>query len=114
VTDVVLQPGVGGRLYELWDDGTEHDWGEILEWDEPARFVCTWRPNHERVAPTEVEVSFTEEGDKTVVRLEHRAWERLGADGPAQRDDYKSGWAPVLERYARRCEDSPAGGASGA
>jgi uncharacterized protein YndB with AHSA1/START domain len=110
VADVVMEPRVGGRLYERWDDGTEHDWGEILEWDEPHRFVCTWQPNHERPAPTELEVRFEAVDGATSVTLEHRGWERLGAEGPAQRKDYSSGWAPVLESYARRCEEPHAGG----
>jgi hypothetical protein len=35
---VVLQAGVGGRIYERTPDGREHDWGEITAWEPPARW----------------------------------------------------------------------------
>ena len=33
---VVLQAGVGGRIYERTVDGREHDWGEITAWEPPG------------------------------------------------------------------------------
>ena len=39
--------------------GTEVDWGEVLIWEPPARFVMTW---HMAAAVTEVELTFTELG----------------------------------------------------
>lgn len=32
---VVLQGGVGGRIYERTADGTEHEWGEVTVWQPP-------------------------------------------------------------------------------
>lgn len=104
VAAVVMEARAGGRFFERWDDGTEHDWGEIVDWDPPRRFVCTWRPNHERSAATEIEVRFEAVAEGTRVRLEHRGWDRLGAEGADLRRDYATGWAPVMDRYARRCE----------
>lgn len=104
VAAVILEPGVGGRFFERWDDGTEHEWGEVLEWDEPRRFVCTWQPNPDRPAPTEVEVRFEAIEGGTRVTLVHRHWERLGAEAVETRRSYVSGWGPVIDRYARRCE----------
>jgi len=35
--DVVMQSGVGGRIYERTPDGAEHDWGEVTVWSPPTR-----------------------------------------------------------------------------
>ena len=54
VRDVVEQRA-SGKVYETWADGTELDWGELLAWDPPERFIMTWA---ETPVPTEVEFSF--------------------------------------------------------
>jgi hypothetical protein len=35
VRDIVIEPHTGGRVYEIWADGTEVDWGDLLAWDRP-------------------------------------------------------------------------------
>ena len=42
VRDVTVEQRAGGRVYETWADGTELDWGELLAWEPPGRFVMTW------------------------------------------------------------------------
>lgn len=98
--DVVFEERVGGRVAEKWADGTERQWGEVRVWEPPHRFVLAWQPNADRPDATEVEVTFTREGDGTRLRLEHRGWERLGSEGLESRNDYDSGWELVLGRYA--------------
>jgi uncharacterized protein YndB with AHSA1/START domain len=96
---VAFEPVLGGRLFERWDDGTERGWGVIDVWDPPRRLVFSWQLNAEQPAATEVEVTFTAEGDRTRVRLEHRHWHRLGAGGPAARASYDAGWPRVVGKY---------------
>jgi len=67
----VLEPRVGGRLYERTRDGEELDWGEVQVWDPPHRLVHTWHLGRPETA-TEVEVRFAPEGDGTRVELVHR------------------------------------------
>lgn len=91
---VVFEEHVGGRVYERAPNGEEADWADVVVWEPPRRFVLRWRVNPRR-GPTEVEVRFEPEGDRTRVDLEHRGWD--DAEGRA---NYHSGWDPVLDRFA--------------
>lgn len=95
----VIEPRKGGRVYERGASGEEASWGEVLEWEPPTLLVLAWKPNDSPYPPTEVEVRFTAEGERTRVELEHRGWERLGEDAAAARAGYDSGWMPLLARF---------------
>ena len=95
----VFEGSVGGRIYEVWDDGSEHEWGSVVLWEPPGRVVFSWNPNPNRTVFTEVEVRFAPEGDGTRVELEHRGWERLGDEATAVHGSYVTGWDTVLGHY---------------
>jgi hypothetical protein len=107
VRDVTVEPRQGGRVYETWDDGTEVDWGTLLLWQPPERFVMTWNYTP---APTEVELTFAALGPAlTRVTVEHRGWEalteeQLAADcalpGGYSSGGYSRGWETILARLA--------------
>lgn len=99
VATVVFEERAGGTVYEVWRDGTRRDWADVLVWDPPRRLVLAWRPNPDRIAPTEVEVAFTAEAGGTRIAVEHRGWERLAAEGAAARAGYAGGWPTVLARF---------------
>lgn len=115
--DVTFEQRVGGRVYETWVDGTQVDWGRLLTWQPPERFVMTW--NMTSVA-TEVELTFAELGPAlTRVRVEHRGWERLTdaqlAEDCALPGGYASGaftkgWARILGCLATAAEGTAAEG----
>jgi uncharacterized protein YndB with AHSA1/START domain len=103
VRDVTFEPRQGGRVYETWQDGTEVDWGEVLAWAPPERFVMTWNMTS---VVTEVELTFAELGPLlTQVAVEHRGWEKL-SDEQLAKDcalrggylggAYREGWARIL------------------
>ena len=99
VTDIGFEPRVDGRIFEIWDDGTEKDWGRVLEWDPPERVVFSWHPSLEPGTPTKVEVVFSNQGTKTRVGLTHRGWERVEVHRRAIRESYVPGWVGVLNSY---------------
>jgi uncharacterized protein YndB with AHSA1/START domain len=109
-TMIAIEPRVGGRWYERAADGEETDVGRILVWEPPQRFVmswdidCHWQPD--RTVGTEVEVRFIAEApDATRVELEHRAFERLGAEGGASlRKDVDGGWPGMLDLFKKAAE----------
>ena len=108
---VVLEGRPGGRIFERTSDGTEHDWGEVTVWEPPSRLGYLWHLRRDRADATEVEIRFTDRDDATtLVEIEHRGWERLGASGRDLRDGNCGGWATLLPHYEAAIDrDRPAG-----
>lgn len=105
----VIEGKVGGRCYQQSVDGSECDWGRILVWDPPSRFVLAWQltPEWEHepdiAKASEVEVTFSAEPDgSTRVELEHRHFDRHGAGAELMRRgvDSPEGWGGLLQMYA--------------
>jgi uncharacterized protein YndB with AHSA1/START domain len=103
--EVVFEEKVGGRIYERHSDGTEHDWGSVLVWEPPSRFVMTWHPGDDGSRATELEVRFAAESEGTRVDLEHRGWEVYAAEAAEMQRNYDAGWGEVLSHYTRHLED---------
>ena len=109
ISESVLEPRVGGRVYDRGVDGSECRWARILAYDPPHRVVFSWdigptwqvetNPDH----TSEVEVTFTAETpDRTRVELEHRHIDRHGPGWEQVRDGigHDQGWPLYLDRYA--------------
>jgi Activator of Hsp90 ATPase homolog 1-like protein len=41
----IIEGHAGGRCYSEQTDGSECDWGSVLVWDPPRRFVMAWQIN---------------------------------------------------------------------
>ena len=104
VESLVFEEREGGRVYEVMSDGTEGTWGIVLAWDPPRRLVLAWKPNLTDNPPTELEITFSLDGDGTLVELEHRGWERLGEFAQQAREGYGEGWTGVLSLFAHAAE----------
>ncbi|MBD9373592.1 SRPBCC domain-containing protein [Rhizobium sp. ARZ01] len=105
--EAVIEPRAGGRWYEIGEDGSECEWGEVLAWERPTRLVLAWRIGADwRYDPhllTEVEITFTQVGTTaTRVELEHRLLENMGDKEAAAREAFNSpgGWPGLLAAYA--------------
>ena len=103
--DVVIEPKKGGRWYEIAEDGTTCDWGHVLAWQPGERLLLAWQLNAEWVFDpdliTELEVTFVATGETTLVTLEHRDIERMGAKAQEVHTSISSdgGWTGILASY---------------
>jgi uncharacterized protein YndB with AHSA1/START domain len=98
------------KLVETLGDQTAV-WGEVIEWQPGRRLVISWHAGHSEAESTRVSVSFTEQGEQTLVALEHSGWEAR-EDPIAIRREYGQGWPIVLASYRRfltrhRAQTSP-------
>lgn len=98
VETLVAETHAGGRIYELWRDGTTKDWADVLECDPPHHLRLAWHPN-ESGRSTDVTIAFSPTAAGTKVQLTHFGWEKLGADAASARESYSGGWIGVLELY---------------
>lgn len=75
---LAFEPGVGGRLYTSFDDGSNFEIGRVSVWEPGRRLVFAWRQaSFSPEQSTEVTVSFEAVGDETRVSIEHRAWDSI-------------------------------------
>ena len=98
--NMIIEGHVGGRFYEIQDDGSEYVIGRVTEYSPPSIVAFTWRmPTWDVV--TQVRILFTPEGEGTRVELEHSGWEQ-GAVHQDMRKRHEGGWDEVLEHYVSR------------
>jgi uncharacterized protein YndB with AHSA1/START domain len=109
IAESVLEPRVGGHLYDRGVDGSECRFARVLAYDPPDRLVFSWdispqwqlEPDPDRAS--EVEVRFTAESPtRTRVELEHRHLDRHGDGWEGMRAGVESddGWPLYLRRFA--------------
>lgn len=105
----------GGRCYTVQEDGSDCDWGRVLEWEPPARLVIAWQITHQwgyepdLAKSSEVEVRFTAVAKQTTrIDLEHRYFHRHGSGGAPMRTavDSTNGWGDLLGMFAARVDQS--------
>jgi uncharacterized protein YndB with AHSA1/START domain len=112
IQKVLMEPRLGGRWFEIAEDGTETPVATIIVWDPPHRLVMLWQVNAEwkpdSSMKSEVEVRFTAEGAETTrVELLHHRFETMGAEaGASMRKDVDGGWPGLIERFVREAEQS--------
>src|SRR3984885_6062197 len=101
IAETVLEPRVGGAVFDRGVDGTVCRWARVLAYEPPDRLVISWdispRWEIERdpQKSSEVEIRFiAESADRTRVELEHRHLERHGDGWQSIRDGVagEDGW----------------------
>ena len=109
--DSIVEPRVGGRWYELGEDGSTCQWGSVLLWEPPSRLVLSyditadWQ--YDPTRKTELEIRFiAESASRTRVELEHRCLDRYGAHRDQMRRifDTEGDWGRLLQAMAQIAE----------
>ena len=108
--NVVIEPRSGGRWYDVGEDGTEMEWGRVIEWDAPQRLVLAWQLNadwtYDPDFETVVEVRFAPDGDHTRVEFEHRGLEAFGERAAETAQGMDGGWGELLKGYGKAAEEA--------
>ncbi len=104
-TTVVLEPRLGGRIFERTSDGTEIEWGEITHWEPPTRLGYLWHITRERDAATDVDLTFVDIGDdRTRLDIVHSGWERVGDEALEWRNANTGGWNALIPSFIAAAE----------
>ena len=103
---VMIEPRVGGSVYETMWDGSRDAWGEVLEFEAGRKLAMTWHPGNNKESPTRVDVAFDAVSSReTRVTLTHSAWESWGARAEDMRSNYDGGWEAVFNtQFAGACQ----------
>lgn len=89
---VLLEPWVGGPIYERTAAGLGHEWGEVTVWEPRSQLGYRWHLRRDRDDVTDVEIRFVAvNGTTTRVDITHSGWERLGAGGADWRERNQAG-----------------------
>ena len=96
-TRMVIEGRVGGRFYQVYDDGTDYEIGRVTVYQPPSIVAFTWRAPSWDIA-TQVEVRFIPEGTGTRLELEHSGWEQTEKVREF-RKNYDGGWDTMLGHY---------------
>jgi hypothetical protein len=96
---VMIEPRVGGRVYETLETGEELEWGEVSAWKPGEFFSMGWRLGRPAEQTTDVSVRFEPiDAQSCRVTLTHENWERMGEEAERLRDAYNNGWVTVFEK----------------
>jgi uncharacterized protein YndB with AHSA1/START domain len=107
ISQSVIEPQAGGRIYDRGVDGSECQWGRVVAYEPPQRVVFTWdisprwQIETDPARSSEVELRFIAEGDRrTRVELEHRYLARHGEGWQSLADGVRGGqgWPLYLQR----------------
>ena len=101
---MVIEPKVGGRIFERTTSGEELYWGSVIAWEPPTRFGYRWHITSQPDEATEVEIRFSEVATGvTCVTIEHSGFDRLGDKGPARREANLHHWERLIPAYVIAC-----------
>lgn len=92
---VTIDPRLRGQVTERHTDGSEHDWGEVIAWDPPAKVAFSFTLAQDRTLPSLVRVTFVPSDAGTQVTFEHDGWTELNVESRGRFNH----WPQLLARF---------------
>lgn len=106
---LVLDGGIGGRLYERSPNGDEWTIGEIIDWVPGKALAFNWFPGSP-AAPTTVAVTFGGDAESSEILIEHSALSAGAIEvWPDRVALFARGWDTILPLFQLHCETDQAG-----
>jgi uncharacterized protein YndB with AHSA1/START domain len=104
LADVVIEPHVGGRVYEISKSGDEFTWGAVKAIQDGTAITMVWTLGVRAPDPTELDVRFAGDITGDLADDELIADVTLRHSGFVSADDYgrfgsAGGWTEVLAAY---------------
>lgn len=85
-----------GEVAMVHEGGERYVWGRVTQWDPLGHYAQEFWLGHGQGEPTTLDVTFTDAGSGTTVRLEHGGW----AGGSDDVHATYTHWDDLLQRYA--------------
>ncbi len=95
LSTVTIDPRMRGQITERHSDGSEHDWGEVIAWDPPAKVAFSFTLAQDRTVPSVVRATFVPSDEGTRMTFEHDGWNELNAEARGKFNE----WPHLLERF---------------
>ena len=102
---IVIEPKLGGKVYEVGHDDVIHQWGKVTAY-EPGRLLrLDWHIGLPAESASDVEVRFNPLSDERAqVELTHGRWEAFAEKAADMRAGYDNGWVGVFEQaFVQAC-----------
>ncbi|MEZ4405922.1 MAG: SRPBCC domain-containing protein [Polyangiales bacterium] len=93
-----------GRFFERARDGREAELGRVTAWEPPDRLEMDFYPGTDAAHPTRVTVTFTADGDETVVEVTHGPGPESAGLFVVRAPAYERSWEAVLSALRERCQ----------
>jgi len=111
--DLLIEPRVGGRWYEINAEGAECLWGSVLAWEPPKRVVLSWhlQPDWsfsgDMGRASEISLEFIAVGaEETRVEFEDRRLDKHGEGWMKMKEQVGApgGWPAILDLYVEAAQ----------
>jgi uncharacterized protein YndB with AHSA1/START domain len=103
LTEVTIEPRVGGTCTMRLADGSSYGWGTVVIWDPPAHYVQDFTLAQDPDHPSRIDVWFDPNDEGTRMRFSHGGWTAGNVAGRARFSE----WPILLDRFVAYAEGRP-------